>query len=61
MDNDFCFSIFGFGFKIAMIYPAFLSCKTILESIKNEIKKEQLDKEVKLDVIENKFLDDDSI
>jgi len=58
MDNDFCFSIFGFGFKIAMIYPAFLSCKTILENIKNEIKKEQQDKqEVKLDAL----LDDDSI
>ena len=62
MDNEFVFSILGFGFKICMMFPPFLSCKQILDNIKDEIKQEIKDKEIKLDVpaVIN-ILDDDSI
>ena len=63
MDNEFVFSILGFGFKICMMFPPFLSCKQILDNIKDEIKQEIKDKEkdIKMDVPAVNILDDDSI
>jgi len=65
MDNDFCFSIYGFGIKISFLMPEFLSCKQILSNIKEEIKNEARQKqekeEIKISLPINYLKDDDSI
>jgi len=64
MDNDFVFSMYGFGIRIGFLIPEFLSCKQILDNIKDEIKNEaklKQDKdEIKISIPTN-FLDDDSV
>jgi hypothetical protein len=56
--------MYGFGIRIGFLIPEFLSCKQILDNIKDEIKNEaklKQDKdEIKISIPTN-FLDDDSV